>query len=83
MNKADITKQVAVKLKVTHAKAAEAIEAVMSTFEGGAMLDDKAIYSPWVFKKKVSPERQGRDPRNGNSILIPTKIRLVYKNLSN
>jgi nucleoid DNA-binding protein len=79
MNKQEFSKVAALKTGMTQAKAVDMFEIFMGIVEEYAMSEGKVTIGPWTWKKKVSPERLGRDPRNSNVIKIPTKVALVQK----
>ena len=79
MNKAEITKVVAEKLGVTQVRAAEIIVIVFTAFLDAAKQYGRCIFSPWKFEKKIREERQGRNPRTGESITIGQKEKITFK----
>jgi DNA-binding protein HU-beta len=81
-NRKDIVKKFAEQFTLTQVRADEYIMAVLDMVHDTAMEDGHTTVGCHKFVKKISKERNGRNPRTGESIVIPQKTKLVYKRLN-
>lgn len=80
MKKTELIARVAETGGLTKAQAASAVDAVIGAIvEVGAQQDTLVLPGLGTFKGKTRPERQGRNPSNGEAITVPEKKVLTFK----
>ena len=72
MNKVELVEKVAVEADLSKAKAADAVDAVMTVIQGALTEGDRvSLIGFGTFSVTDRPARDGRNPRNGEKIKIP------------
>lgn len=74
MTKAELVKQIAARAGITQVCAGRVLEAVLSTLSEVMVADDSVTLAGFgTFKLSPHRERRGRNPANGESIVIPAR----------
>lgn len=80
MNKGDLINKVAEGAGVTKAQATAAVNTVFSSIQEAVKNNDKASFVGFgTFSLSRREERQGRNPRTGESITIAAKNNVKFK----
>lgn len=80
MNKGDLISKVAESADITKVQATDAVNAVFNSIRDAVKSDDKAAFVGFgTFSLAHRPERQGRNPRTGESITIQAKNNVKFK----
>ena len=80
MNKGDLINKVAESAGISKADASTAVNTVFSSIQETLKSGDKAAFVGFgTFSANMRPERQGRNPRTGESITIAAKNTVKFK----
>lgn len=80
MNKGDLINKVAEDANLTKAQATEALAAVTNTISDSLAAGDKVTLIGFgTFSVTARPERNGRNPQTGSTIVIPAKKVVKFK----
>lgn len=80
MNKGELISKVAESADITKAQATAAVNAVFTSIQDAVKAEDKATFVGFgTFSLSHRPERQGRNPRTGESITIKAKNNVKFK----
>jgi DNA-binding protein HU-beta len=79
MNRLDIIKAVA-KVLTTKGEAARAVETTFETIRGALNADEKVVISNFgTFRVKHRKQRQGRNPKTGEQVMVPERKGVRFK----
>ncbi|MBI4376576.1 MAG: HU family DNA-binding protein [Elusimicrobia bacterium] len=79
MNRLDIIKAVA-KVLTTKGEAAKAVETTFDTIRGALNDGHKVVISNFgTFRVKQRKERQGRNPKTGQQVMVPPRKGVRFK----
>lgn len=79
MNRLDIIKAVA-KVLTTKGEAARAVETTFDTIRQALNADEKVVISNFgTFRVKHRKQRQGRNPKTGQPVLVPERKGVRFK----
>jgi nucleoid DNA-binding protein len=79
MNRLDIIKAVA-KVLTTKGEAARAIETAFETIRGALSKEEKVVISNFgTFRVKHRQQRQGRNPKTGQQVMVPPRKGVRFK----
>ena len=79
MKKSELVATVAAKLERTHRDVEEVLEGSFETIAERAMEGEEVLTPIGKFKLKVTPEREGLNPRTGEKMTFGETRRLVFK----
>jgi nucleoid DNA-binding protein len=79
MNRLDIIKSVA-KVLTTKGEAARAVETTFETIRAALGRDEKVVISNFgTFRVKQRQQRQGRNPKTGQQVVVPPRKGVRFK----
>lgn len=85
MNKQEMVQQLSNNLEVSKLESTRIIEALEAVIEHGLVTDKEVVFMGSKFKLvpvEAKPEKQGRNPKTGESMTIPSKpatTKVVFK----
>ena len=85
MNKQELVQSIATKLEVSQVEAKNILSTLEDTIKEGLKSDGEVVFMDSKFKLadvKAKPEKQGRNPKTGESMTIPAKpatTKVVFK----
>lgn len=84
MNKSELISEVAAKSGLSKNDVTTVLDMLSETLEDAVMNKNDTVTLPGVgiFKRKDVPARTGRNPRTGESVSIPAKSKLAFKQSS-
>lgn len=82
MNKIDMVDKVAEKYGMTKRAAEAQIDFILETMVTGALTDGRVRFGAHRFEKVERAGRKGRNPRTGEVIDIPPRIKVTYRNVN-
>lgn len=80
MNKTELTNKIAESAGLSKVDAKKALEAALEIITDAVKAGDKvSLIGFGTFSTSVRPARQGKNPRTGESIIIPEKTLVKFK----
>lgn len=80
MNKAELTSRIAEKTQLTRAEASKVLDATLESITDALKQGETVTLTEFgIFTPKHRKERQGRNPKTGESVTIPAQRTVSYK----
>lgn len=79
MTKADFVAELALKLGLSKNKANETLEVVLESIENAVKDTERLHVCGCLFKKVTRKARNGRNPKTGESMVIPERTDIVFR----
>ena len=81
MTKKELIEKVAMEMGVSKRSAEMAVESIITVIQGQMRQPGREVVLRGfgTFKSKVAPARTGRNPKTGESIEIPERLKVTFK----
>lgn len=80
MNKSDFANKLASRTDIHKSKAMKITNAMLEIFSEQLNKKDKVLFTGFgIFETRFTPERMAKNPRTGETVVIPARYKAVFK----